>query len=37
MGRLKHWKLSQKTQDYFWGVIFTISGLLWIYMVSFFL
>jgi hypothetical protein len=34
---MKKLKLSQKTQDYFWGVMFTISALLWIYVVSFFL
>jgi hypothetical protein len=34
---MKKLRLSQKTQDYFWGVTFTISALLWIYIVSFFL
>ena len=33
---MKKLRLSQKTQDYFWGVMFTISVLLWICMVSFF-
>ena len=34
---LKHWKLSQKTQDYFWGVVFTISAMLWLCVISLFI
>ena len=34
---MKKLKLSQKTQDYFWGVMFTICALSWIYIASLFL
>ena len=33
---MKKLKLSNKIQDYFWGVVFTISALLWIYVASLF-
>ena len=33
---MKKLRLSQKTQDYFWGIMFTISALLWIFVVSLF-
>ena len=37
LNNMKHWTLSDKFQDYFWGVVFTISVLLWISIVSFFI
>jgi len=33
---MKHWKLSNRTQDYFWGIIFTLCVLTWVYMILIF-
>lgn len=33
---MKKYKLSSKFQDYFWGVVFTISGMLFVWIVSLF-
>lgn len=34
---MKKLKLSQKTQDYFWGIMLTISVIIWIWVVSIFI
>ena len=33
---MKKWKLSSKVQDYFWGILLTLSILLWVGLVSLF-
>ena len=35
--KMKHWKLSNQFQDYFWGVMFTVSALMWIWVASLFI
>lgn len=33
---MKHWKLSNRFQDYFWGIVFTVSALTFVWVVSLF-
>ena len=33
---MKKWKLSNRLQDYMWGILFTVSAIMWIIVVSLF-